>query len=97
MNNSLRWKCTASTLALIGRLDIDTLLTLWHQRESIMVNINIIDVAALEKIDSAGLALLVHLREIVRTQGNKLIFTGITDKLRSLITLYNLQKIIVCE
>ncbi|PPS57843.1 hypothetical protein CRX72_07305 [Pantoea sp. BRM17] len=42
-----------------------------------------------------GLALLVHLREMVRAQGSTPLFTGVTDKLHSLITLYNLQQIIV--
>ncbi|MXP56434.1 lipid asymmetry maintenance protein MlaB [Pantoea sp. Mhis] len=96
-NRTLHWQCTSSKLVLSGKLDRDTLMVLWQQRKSIMTNINTIDVRALERVDSAGLALLVHLREIVRMQGDTLIFTGITDKLQSLIILYNLQQIIVSE
>ncbi|WP_343554242.1 lipid asymmetry maintenance protein MlaB [Pantoea sp.] len=95
MSEPLRWQRTASTLALSGKLDRDTLLTLWHERDTAMVDINTIDVAALERVDSSGLALLVHLREIARAQGSAPLFTGISDKLQSLITLYNLQQIIV--
>ncbi|MDE1189808.1 MAG: lipid asymmetry maintenance protein MlaB [Pantoea sp.] len=95
MSEPLRWQRTASTLALSGKLDRDTLLSLWQERETAMVNIETIDVAALDRVDSAGLALLVHLREIARAQGSTPLFSGITDKLQSLITLYNLQQIIV--
>ncbi|MDF7659774.1 lipid asymmetry maintenance protein MlaB [Erwiniaceae bacterium L1_54_6] len=95
MSEPLRWQRTASTLALSGKLDRDTLLSLWHERETAMVDIDTIDVAALDRVDSAGLALLVHLREIARAQGSTPLFSGITDKLQSLITLYNLQQIIV--
>ncbi len=95
MSDLLRWQRSADTLVLSGRLDRDTLLTLWQQRETVMQNVKVVDVTALERVDSAGLALLVHLREIVRAQGVTPLFTGITDKLHSLITLYNLQQIIV--
>ncbi|MBP2196270.1 lipid asymmetry maintenance protein MlaB [Pantoea cypripedii] len=95
MSEPLRWQRTASTLALSGKLDRDTLLSLWQERETAMVDIETIDVTALDRVDSAGLALLVHLREIARAQGSTPLFSGITDKLQSLITLYNLQQIIV--
>ena len=95
MSEPLRWQRSASTLALSGKLDRDTLLALWQARETAMVDIATIDVAALQRVDSAGLALLVHLREIARSQGSAPVFTGINDKLQSLITLYNLQQIIV--
>jgi len=95
MSEPLRWQRNASTLSLSGMLDRDTLLSLWHERETAMVDIATIDVAALERVDSAGLALLVHLREIARAQGSSPLFTGINDKLQSLIALYNLQQIIV--
>lgn len=95
MSEPLRWQRTASTLSLSGKLDRDTLLSLWQQRETAMVDIDTIDVAALDRVDSAGLALLVHLREIARAQGSTPLFSGITEKLQSLITLYNLQQIIV--
>lgn len=95
MSEPLRWQRSASTLALSGKLDRDTLLALWQARDTAMVDIATIDVAALQRVDSAGLALLVHLREIARAQGSAPVFTGINDKLQSLITLYNLQQIIV--
>lgn len=95
MHESLRWQRDASTLSLFGELDRDTLLALWQQRETLIDKVEVIDVSALERVDSAGLALLVHLREIARAQGITPRFSGISDKLQSLIILYNLQQIIV--
>ncbi|MHA6309958.1 MULTISPECIES: lipid asymmetry maintenance protein MlaB [Pantoea] len=95
MRESLSWQREASTLSLKGELDRDTLLSLWQQRDTLIKDVDIIDVAALERVDSSGLALLVHLREIARAQGITPRFAGISDKLQSLITLYNLQQIIV--
>ncbi len=95
MHESLRWQRDTSTLSLFGELDRDTLLALWQQRYTLINNVEVIDVSALARVDSAGLALLVHLREIARAQGVTPRFSGISDKLESLITLYNLQQIIV--
>ncbi|OQP35336.1 MULTISPECIES: lipid asymmetry maintenance protein MlaB [Pantoea] len=95
MHESLRWQRDASTLSLYGELNRDTLLALWQQRETLIDKAEIIDVSGLARVDSAGLALLVHLREIARAQGVTPRFSGISEKLQSLITLYNLQQIIV--
>ncbi|WP_130833631.1 lipid asymmetry maintenance protein MlaB [[Erwinia] mediterraneensis] len=95
MSEPLRWQLQENRLHLSGMLDRDTLQPLWEQRESVMAQADIIDVSALDRVDSAGLALLVHLLEMARRQGKAPCFSGITDKLLSLITLYNLQQIIV--
>jgi phospholipid transport system transporter-binding protein len=44
-------------------------------------------------VDSSGLALLVHLREQQRQHGVELKISGASDRLKTLITLYNLQAI----
>ena len=95
MADLLSWQVEAKTLHLRGELDRETLLGLWQQRETAMQQIEVIDVSRLQRVDSAGLALLVHLRQIAQQQGATPVFSGITDKLHSLITLYNLQQIIV--
>ncbi|AWQ20255.1 anti-sigma B factor antagonist [Pantoea ananatis] len=95
MQPSLNWSREANTLRLEGELDRDTLLSLWEQREALVNAVELIDVSALQRVDSSGLALLVHLREISSQQGGSLRFVGIGDKLQSLVTLYNLQQIIV--
>ncbi|QKJ85472.1 phospholipid transport system transporter-binding protein [Paramixta manurensis] len=95
MTGQLRWHVEGQTLCLQGELDRETLISLWQQRETVMKQIDIIDVSALERVDSAGLALLVHLRQMAQQPGKTPLFNGVTDKLHSLITLYNLQQIIV--
>lgn len=95
MADHLSWQVEAKTLYLRGELDRETLLGLWQQRETAMQNIETIDVSGLQRVDSSGLALLVHLRQIAQQQGVTPVFSGVTDKLHSLITLYNLQQIIV--
>jgi len=94
---TLRWHLDGSAIRLNGELDRETLLDLWQQRTSVMKQIDVIDVSALDRVDSAGLALLVHLRQIAQEQGTTPRFQGITDKLQSLITLYNLQQIITAN
>lgn len=50
-----------------------------------------INVAQLQRVDSAGLALLVNLR--AHQRGVELKISGATDRLRTLVALYNLQTI----
>lgn len=95
MSDQLSWRLEANQLHLSGELQRETLLALWKQRETVIKQIDTIDVSELDRVDSAGLALLVHLRQIALQQGKAPQFTGINDKLHSLITLYNLQQIIV--
>lgn len=94
---NINWRTDANRLYLAGELERETLLPLWEQRNSVMKQIDTIDVSALERVDSAGLALLVHLRQTALQQGKVPGFTGITDKLRSLIALYNLQQFITSD
>ncbi|WP_205066544.1 lipid asymmetry maintenance protein MlaB [Pantoea coffeiphila] len=90
----LSWTVDSGLLRLSGELERETLLPLWQQRDQLMQQAEVIDVSSLDRVDSAGLALLVHLRQIALQNGKTPHFTGIPDKLRSLITLYNLQEII---
>lgn len=97
MAGQLTWHIDGVQLLLSGALERETLLALWNERETIMKQIDTINVTDLERVDSAGLALLVHLRKIALQQGRHPQFTGVNDKLQSLITLYNLQQIIVSQ
>lgn len=94
MNGALSWEHQPPRLVLRGELDRETLLPLWNQRRTLMSEVFVIDVAGLERVDSAGLAMLVHLREQAELDGSALALTGITDRLSTLIALYNLQDII---
>ncbi|MCK8585870.1 lipid asymmetry maintenance protein MlaB [Yersinia ruckeri] len=94
MAAELRWESQQHTLLLIGDLDRETLMPLWQQRETLLADKTCLDVAQLQRVDSSGLALLVHLREEQHQRGSGLIISGVSDRLATLITLYNLQEII---
>jgi len=53
--NLLSWQSEATTLRLSGVLDRETLLPLWQQRASLLAEKSTLDVAGLERVDSAGL------------------------------------------
>ncbi|VFP86776.1 Intermembrane phospholipid transport system binding protein MlaB [Candidatus Erwinia haradaeae] len=94
MNNQLKWKVEQNNLYLIGVLIHETLLPLWHQRHLVMKSIENIDVGALTRIDTGGLALLIHLQSKSVHHQKRPRISGVTSQLDALISLYNLKKII---
>lgn len=97
MAEALSWVAQQQTLVLRGELDRETLLPLWQQRETLLADKTTLDVAQLQRVDSSGLALLLHLCEQQRQRGGELKISGATERLQTLITLYNLQAIIPVE
>lgn len=95
MTELLSWRIDTATLYLKGTLDHLSLQRIWQQRNVVMQQINTIDLSSLVRVDSAGLALLIHLQQILVQQRKKAVFIGISEKVMSLINLYNLQKVIV--
>lgn len=93
MSAALSFESQQQTLILRGELDRETLQLLWRQRDALMADKTAIDVAQLERVDSAGLALLLHLQEEQRERGVALKIFGATERLKTLIALYNLQAI----
>ncbi len=96
MAETLSWQTEHQTLLLQGELDRVTLLPLWEQRESALHDIHFLDVSRLNRVDSAGVAMLLHLCALQAQRGIALRLTGVTEKLRTLITLYNLHNILPC-
>ncbi|VFP80344.1 lipid asymmetry maintenance protein MlaB [Candidatus Erwinia haradaeae] len=96
MNNQLKWKIEKKNLYLTGALVHKTLLPLWQQRHLIMKCVDNIDICKLTRVDTGGLALLIHLqRNNAHHQKEPCIsISGITTQIHALITLYNLQTII---
>ena len=79
MSESLSWMQTGDTLALSGELDQDVLLPLWEMRLS-----------RVSRVDTGGLALLLHLIDLAKKQGNNVTLQGVNDKVYTLAKLYNL-------
>jgi len=94
MAESLSWQAEGDTLQLQGELDRDTLLSFWTQRETVLPGIRFLDVSRLDRVDSSGVAMMLHLCASQAKQGGSLVLTGVTEKLRTLITLYKLQDIL---
>ena len=60
MSGQLSWTRDGETLALRGELDQDLLVPLWEARAQATDGVSAIDLSAVTRVDTAGLALLVH-------------------------------------
>ncbi|MGM3190388.1 lipid asymmetry maintenance protein MlaB [Dickeya dadantii subsp. dieffenbachiae] len=94
MADALRWRQDDGALRLEGDLDRNTLLPLWQQREALLNDSRVLDVGQVARVDSSGLALLVHFYHQQEQRGKSLTIIGASDRLRTLIQLYNLSEII---
>ncbi|QTF10283.1 lipid asymmetry maintenance protein MlaB [Brenneria izadpanahii] len=97
MDNALSWQSQQSTLVLSGGLNRETLLPLWQQRDMLLADKTTLDVSGLSRVDSAGLALLIHFYYQRSLKGGELKIVGAGDRLKTLIALYNLDEIIPVE
>lgn len=77
---------------LVGVLDCQTLAPLWQQRRDFFSEINRLDLTQLERVDSAGLALLTCC-----CLPAQITLTGITQQLKTLINLYDLETVLTYE
>lgn len=89
MSGQLSWTSEGETLALHGELDQDLLVPLWEARQA-TAGTAIIDLSQTTRVDTAGLALLVHFVALIRRQGREAQLVGKSENLQTLIGLYNL-------
>ncbi|VEB95243.1 Probable phospholipid ABC transporter-binding protein mlaB [Cedecea lapagei] len=92
MAEELSWKQEGSTLHLHGELDGETVQQLWRQREKAVAGITTFELRGLTRVDTAGLALLIHLVALVSRQGRQVELHGASENLRTLAQLYNLPE-----
>jgi Predicted NTP binding protein (contains STAS domain) len=90
MQQQLSWSREGETLLLAGELDQDVLNPLWDARADTMKGVTLIDLRGVSRVDTAGIALLVHLVETGKKQGAKVTLTGVSDNVLTLAQLYNL-------
>ncbi|MCT4705436.1 lipid asymmetry maintenance protein MlaB [Enterobacteriaceae bacterium H11S18] len=90
MNEQLNWTRDGNTLKLAGELDSETVQTLWAKRDKVMSGVQSLDLSDLSRVDTAGVALLIHLIAQARKQGTEMRLSGASDKLQTLVQLYNL-------
>lgn len=92
MTKHLSWQRDAQVLNLEGELTSETLAPLWAQRSEVVSGITIFDLGGLTRVDTAGLALLIHLVGQAQQQGNHVELRQMSENLHTLAQLYNLPE-----
>ncbi|WP_445611571.1 lipid asymmetry maintenance protein MlaB [Hafnia alvei] len=95
--NVLQWRSEEDTLKLIGILDRDSLMSFWDDRHTLLEGKKRLDLSELTRVDSAGLAMLVHVQNTPASGASQIVITGVSERLRTLIALYNLNDILIAE
>ena len=90
MTPQLSWAREGERLVLQGELDQDVLNPLWNARQDAMKGTTLIDLRAVSRVDTAGVALLIHLIAHGKSQGHQVSLEGISENLQTLAALYNL-------
>ncbi|MBA7844978.1 lipid asymmetry maintenance protein MlaB [Klebsiella sp. RHBSTW-00484] len=90
MTGQLSWTRDGETLVLHGELDQDLLVPLWEARTQATDGVSVIDLNEVTRVDTAGLALLVHFIALIRRQGRAAQLMGKSENVQTLIGLYNL-------
>ena len=90
--SSLNWTRDGTRLSLHGELDQDFLVPLWDARDEATRGAETIDLSAITRVDTAGVALLVHLVALIRAQGRTVNIEGKSEKMTTFVELYNLPK-----
>lgn len=92
MVSQLNWQREDQILKLEGELNSETLLPLWQQRQEVVSGVTVFDVSGLTRVDTAGLALLIHLIGQAKQQGNEIELRQMSENLHTLVQLYNLPE-----
>ncbi|MEO3990366.1 lipid asymmetry maintenance protein MlaB [Pseudocitrobacter cyperus] len=90
MTEQLSWTRDGESLSLHGELDQDLLVPLWEARAEATQGATVIDLSGLSRVDTAGLALLIHFIDLIRRQGNTASVKGVSENVATLAGLYNL-------
>jgi Predicted NTP binding protein (contains STAS domain) len=95
MTEQLSWTREGERLSLHGELDQDILVPLWDARAEATQGATVIDLSDLSRVDTAGLALLIHFIALIRRQGNPVSVEGASENVVTLAGLYNLPEGII--
>ncbi|ALR78268.1 lipid asymmetry maintenance protein MlaB [[Enterobacter] lignolyticus] len=91
MTPSLGWTRDNDRLRLQGELDQDVIPPLWDARAEATAGVSILDLSDVTRVDTAGVALLVHFVALIRAQGKTPEIVGKSEKMQTLVQLYNLS------
>ena len=92
MSSQLNWQRDGKVLSLEGELNSQTLLPLWEQRLKVVSGVTTFEFSGLTRVDTAGLALLIHLIGQAKQQGNDVELRQMSENLLTLAQLYNLPE-----
>lgn len=92
MAKQLSWQRDGQVLSLEGELNSKTLLPLWEQREQVISGATVFELGGLLRVDTAGLALLIHLIGQAKQQGHEVELRQMSENLHTLVQLYNLPE-----
>lgn len=92
MTQSFSWSREGDKLALSGELDQDLLNPLWDARHQAMQGVTQIDLSSVTRVDTAGVALLVHLIAEGKKHGTAVSLSGASENVITLAQLYNLPE-----
>lgn len=95
MSHVLTWDTASSTVKLSGTLGRESLLVFWEQRETLLSQVEQIDVSGLDHVDSTGLAMLVRLKGEFEQQKRSLQIVGMSDNLTTLMELYGVKSLLL--
>jgi len=92
MTQPFSWTREGGKLFLSGELDQDLLNPLWDARADAMQGVTLIDLHSVTRVDTAGVALLVHLVAEGKKQGATVSLAGASENVLTLAKLYNLPE-----
>ncbi|SCC43674.1 lipid asymmetry maintenance protein MlaB [Kosakonia oryziphila] len=90
MTPQLSWSREGESLMLQGELDQDVLDPLYNARVEAMKGVTCINLQGVTRVDTAGVALLIHLIAEGKNQGAAISLAGMSDSVATLAALYNL-------
>ena len=95
MSILLSWTKNNKTLAFSGILNRDSLVEFWDKRQTLLTQVEQVDVSALTHVDSTGLAMLVRLKGEYQSQQSHLGIVGVSDNLNTLMELYGVKSLLM--
>lgn len=92
-------KRTNGDYCLSGELDRDTVPAFWSQRADWLPSDKrvLLDLSSLKRVDSAGMAMLLHLQQTLIENQQTLVLSGIPTQLRVLLQLSNVENLFTDE
>lgn len=81
---------------LSGKLDRDTVPSFWQQRETWVPKDKkvVIDLSKLQRIDSAGMVMLLHFQHYMSQQDQEISFINLPEQLKMLMRLSKVDSLL---